>query len=1070
MSYTRKNEQKQQQYQQNNDNNNNNNNNNNRYSGEGRGGGDDGSTGEPAAGTSDWVLVRNSIGGTNQQQQQTPQTPQQHQHYTSPRGSQHNHPLNDGGIGIVDSGGSSSGRVQSSNPINIPQGRASSGGGGFRKHSFISNLEALIGGAHQHLMSSSTSPSSPSPKDYLSHSSSTLMDSRGTSSSASRTHNPSSTFDTGVYQVGSYGDTTSSSAPPAFSTSPTSIGIGTSSSVHGGHDKKCHYCAKDSERRYHQFEHEIVDFAQSMDRLKQYKSQQNVISITPPIPVDQDIISCYNQSENLSSMYYNILTQLDLERHNYMLHLTEILTFLDELERFSSTLDIAIFTRLGDNIRMMYDHLTLIKNDLLDTQNKTTTAQFKGYLCIFNHTLNNLEKSTQQFTLKFLHSVAPPLAPPEVLFTDSLKKYAKIAITRQKNIPLGCEWRITLTFTKSFLEFIKYCDPIKGITLLVTHSSSQTPQYFHVKNKPIVINEEKQFIHSVYHFCSELQSLLQKEDKFYLVYIVNNIKYLLSMVPKQTRELSKLEVDRLQSLLKRNPNTYLKEVIPYFIKKLYLDPMFFHLWNHQCIHLVNTKDSTGDINQLHSKRYSFILSFDEQGVLIYYTKANVREVQTETFTNTSQLLHFVESHNFISVILSNREVLPISYFNSIVPAPSPSSQSPTNSLTTSSTTTVVSPSANAMPHHITLCGPCISTLKEYLERMNREILKDHATYSKFIADNKISTKELSSLSSSGSQHYQQQQQHPQHHPQSGHHTPISTTKITKEFNDLQSLSNEDLDKEIERLDKENIELMKENLSLERTKDDIVDIRLKLDAKHKEIKAEERAHYDNVNNFYKQYFDLVTDKRILDNQNQLCKTEMDGLNDFNIVKEAFHITFEKVDEHTIVKINDMRLGTLPKNKVEWDEINGAIGQIVLLVHTIAKQLNYVFQRHKLIPMGNKPLIQSKNDKESFPLYGGDDIYFRSFIWSREHKFDIGLEAFLGCVNELCSLFKNTVFPFKIEKDKIGGSNGFQTIRVTGNSEVNWTKALKYMVTNIKYIMGSTSVFSGTGSSPSPSNKA
>jgi len=38
---------------------------------------------------------------------------------------------------------------------------------------------------------------------------------------------------------------------------------------------------------------------------------------------------------------------------------------------------------------------------------------------------------------------------------------------------------------------------------------------------------------------------------------------------------------------------------------------------------------------------------------------------------------------------------------------------------------------------------------------------------------------------------------------------------------------------------------------------------------------------------------------------------------------------------------------------------------------------------------------------------------------------------------------------IEKDKIGDSNGRLSIRIQGNHEETWTKALKYMLTNLKW---------------------
>ena len=44
------------------------------------------------------------------------------------------------------------------------------------------------------------------------------------------------------------------------------------------------------------------------------------------------------------------------------------------------------------------------------------------------------------------------------------------------------------------------------------------------------------------------------------------------------------------------------------------------------------------------------------------------------------------------------------------------------------------------------------------------------------------------------------------------------------------------------------------------------------------------------------------------------------------------------------INTFRLGRLPSVPVEWNEINAAWGQTVLLLHTMALRLNFRFSRY------------------------------------------------------------------------------------------------------------------------------
>lgn len=46
------------------------------------------------------------------------------------------------------------------------------------------------------------------------------------------------------------------------------------------------------------------------------------------------------------------------------------------------------------------------------------------------------------------------------------------------------------------------------------------------------------------------------------------------------------------------------------------------------------------------------------------------------------------------------------------------------------------------------------------------------------------------------------------------------------------------------------------------------------------------------------------------------------------------------------INNFRLGRLPSVPVEWNEINAAWGQTVLLLHALANKMGLRFQRYTL----------------------------------------------------------------------------------------------------------------------------
>ncbi|XP_026950658.1 beclin-1 isoform X6 [Sagmatias obliquidens] len=154
------------------------------------------------------------------------------------------------------------------------------------------------------------------------------------------------------------------------------------------------------------------------------------------------------------------------------------------------------------------------------------------------------------------------------------------------------------------------------------------------------------------------------------------------------------------------------------------------------------------------------------------------------------------------------------------------------------------------------------------------------------------------------------------------------------------------------------------------------------------------------------------------------------------------------------INNFRLGRLPSVPVEWNEINAAWGQTVLLLHALANKMGLKFQRYRLVPYGNHSYLESLTDKsKELPLYCSGGL---RFFW--DNKFDHAMVAFLDCVQQ----FKEEVekgetrfcLPYRmdVEKGKIedtGGSGGSYSIKTQFNSEEQWTKALKFMLTNLKW---------------------
>ena len=73
---------------------------------------------------------------------------------------------------------------------------------------------------------------------------------------------------------------------------------------------------------------------------------------------------------------------------------------------------------------------------------------------------------------------------------------------------------------------------------------------------------------------------------------------------------------------------------------------------------------------------------------------------------------------------------------------------------------------------------------------------------------------------------------------------------------------------------------------------------------------------------------------------------------------------------------------------------------------------------------------------------------------DSKFDMAMVAYLDCLNQFANeVQRHGAFslPYEMDKGKIRDTNSGQwhSIKLQFNSEENWTKALRYMLTNLKW---------------------
>ncbi|MEQ2217724.1 hypothetical protein XENOCAPTIV_020749 [Xenoophorus captivus] len=107
----------------------------------------------------------------------------------------------------------------------------------------------------------------------------------------------------------------------------------------------------------------------------------------------------------------------------------------------------------------------------------------------------------------------------------------------------------------------------------------------------------------------------------------------------------------------------------------------------------------------------------------------------------------------------------------------------------------------------------------------------------------------------------------------------------------------------------------------------------------QLDTEELQYQKEYSEFKRQQLELDDELKSVDNQMRYCQIQLDRLKKTNVFNATFHIWHSG----QFGTINNFRLGRLPSVPVEWNEINAAWGQTVLLLHALANKMGLRFQR-------------------------------------------------------------------------------------------------------------------------------
>ncbi|CAI4053194.1 beclin 1 SKDI_16G1550 [Saccharomyces kudriavzevii IFO 1802] len=365
-----------------------------------------------------------------------------------------------------------------------------------------------------------------------------------------------------------------------------------------------------------------------------------------------------------------------------------------------------------------------------------------------------------------------------------------------------------------------------------------------------------------------------------------------------------------------------------------------------------------------------------------------------------------------------------------------------------------------------ICQDCCNLLIHRLKSEYDDAIKERDTYAQFLSKLETQNKE------------------------------ISETISQKQSSNLSE--NESLKKEKKRL-------LEQLLRLEATDNDLDEELTRLQERKVSLEDEKLQKLRDQNLMDLNNIQFNKNLQSLKVQYELSLNQLDKLRKINI----FNATFKISHSGPFATINGLRLGSIPETVVPWKEINAALGQLILLLATINKNLKINLADYKLQPMGsfskikkrisnnienNNSAVNPPGDWLILPVYN-DENFNLGKIFHKETKFDKSLETTLEIIIQITqqlstiasSLSSRTMtasqdgnsinddhtdndtsileLPYIMSKDKINGLS----VKLHGsNPNLEWTTAMKFLLTNVKWLLAFSSNLLSKSITLSPTN--
>jgi len=213
----------------------------------------------------------------------------------------------------------------------------------------------------------------------------------------------------------------------------------------------------------------------------------------------------------------------------------------------------------------------------------------------------------------------------------------------------------------------------------------------------------------------------------------------------------------------------------------------------------------------------------------------------------------------------------------------------------------------------------------------------------------------------------------------------------------------------------------------------------------QLQREEEEFWLSVAEYQLDLEEIEEERAATQNAIRYATSELSRLKRTNVLNYMFHIS----QEGQFGTINGFRMGRLPPDKdVPWAEINAAWGQACLLLDSLIRKCGVNLPQYRLLPRGSYSAIQVGG--EVLELYSNEGGWGTQFF--KKNRLDQAMSSFLGCLKEVTKFLQRDPsmrLPFKIEGDQVAGFS----IRMGWQQDERWTKALKFMLTDLKWLIAS-----------------